>query len=336
MRRFVADTKADWGNMSEQDYFFRKTMQVLQEVKKTIVGKDEILCKVMMALLAKGHILIEDIPGVGKTTMALAFAQALGLKCNRMQFTPDVMPSDIVGFNMYNRATNQFEYKQGAVACNIFLADEINRTSPKTQSALLQVMEEGAVTVDGVTRKVPEPFIVMATQNPYGSVGTQKLPESQLDRFMIRLTLGYPSVQNEVEILKERQQSTLRVKSRKVIEAEEFLQLREVVENIYVDDSIYEYVAQLAKETRSREDIVMGISPRGSLAVIGMAKARAFLREHEYVLPSDVQYVLFDTMAHRLVLSHSLHRSHITEKSVIQSVVNKVQAPQIIAPQVQI
>lgn len=322
--------------MSEQDYFFRKTMQVLQEVKKTIVGKDEILCKVMMALLAKGHILIEDIPGVGKTTMALAFAEALGLKCNRMQFTPDVMPSDIVGFNMYNRSTNQFEYKQGAVACNIFLADEINRTSPKTQSALLQVMEEGAVTVDGVTRKVPEPFIVMATQNPYGSVGTQKLPESQLDRFMIRLTLGYPSVQNEVEILKERQQSTLRVKSQKVIGAEEFLQVREIVENIYVDDSIYEYVAQLAKETRNREDIVMGISPRGSLAVIGMAKARAFLREHEYVLPSDVQYVLFDTMAHRLVLSHSLHRAYITEKSVIQSVVNKVQVPQIIAPQVQI
>ena len=325
MRRFAAD----WGNMSEQDYFFRKTMQVLQEVKKTIVGKDEILCKIMMALLAKGHILIEDIPGVGKTTMALAFAQALGLKCNRMQFTPDVMPSDIVGFNMYNRATNQFEYKQGAVVCNIFLADEINRTSPKTQSALLQVMEEGAVTVDGVTRKVPEPFIVMATQNPYGSIGTQKLPESQLDRFMLRLTLGYPSVQNEVEILKERQQSTLRVKSQKVIGAEEFLQMREIVENIYVDDSIYEYVAQLAKETRNREDIVMGISPRGSLAVIGMAKARAFLREHEYVLPSDVRYVLFDTMAHRLVLSHGLHWAHITEKSVIQSVVDKVQAPQV-------
>lgn len=317
--------------MDENEYYLKKAKKVLMEVKKTVVGKDEIICKIMMALLAKGHVLIEDIPGVGKTTMALAFAKTLGLACNRMQFTPDVMPSDIIGFNMYNRVTNQFEYKPGAALCNIFLGDEINRTSPKTQSALLQVMEEGRVTVDGVTLDLPNPFIVLATQNPFGSIGTQKLPESQLDRFMVRLTLGYPSVEDEIAILKGKQNEEERVKSENVIDVEDFLTMRSVVERIYVDDDIYDYVARIAKESRKSGDIAQGISPRGSIALISMAKSAAFLRGHSYVLPSDVQYVASDVMAHRLVLNHSLSRGMVSETNVVKELLNGIQIPQITA-----
>lgn len=315
--------------MDENEYYLKKARKVLQEVKKTVVGKDEIICKIMMAILAKGHVLIEDIPGVGKTTIALAFARTLGLKCNRMQFTPDVMPSDIVGFNMYNRAANKFEYKPGAALCNIFLGDEINRTSPKTQSALLQVMEEGLVTVDGVTMKLPDPFIVLATQNPFGSIGTQKLPESQMDRFMIRLTLGYPTVQDEVEIMKAKQRGEERIKSEKVIDADDFLAMRAVVENIYVSDDIYDYVARLAKATRNSEYILQGISPRASIALIAMARSEAFLRGHKYVLPSDIQYAAVDVMAHRIIMNRSLSKNHVSEIQAVRDIVNIVHVPEI-------
>ncbi len=316
--------------MKENTYYLNMAKRVLVEVKKSVVGKDEIICKIMMALLARGHVLIEDIPGVGKTTMALAFAKALGLECNRVQFTPDVMPSDIVGFNMYNREKNVFEYKAGAAHCNIFLADEINRTSPKTQSALLQVMEEGRVSVDGVTMKLPDPFMVIATQNPFGSVGTQKLPESQLDRFMIRITMGYPSIEDEVSIMKGKAQvAPNTIASEKVIDEEDFIAIRELVDNIYVDDSVYEYVAKLADRTRRSPDILQGISPRGSIAVINMSRAEAFLRGREYVLPSDVQFVLNDTMAHRIILNKSLKRGHITEESVIEEICKSVEVPKI-------
>ncbi len=315
--------------MDEFAYYLNKAVGILQEVRKTVVGKDAVLNKVLMAMLARGHILIEDIPGVGKTTMAVAFARALGMECTRMQFTPDVMPSDIVGFNMYNRVTNQFEYKQGAAFCNIFLADEINRTSPKTQSALLQVMEEGMVTVDGTTMKLPDPFIVMATQNPYGSIGTQKLPESQLDRFMVRLTLGYPSVENEVEIMKNRRSRDILVHSEKVIEAEEFIQMRQIVDGIYADDSIYEYIAELAKASRNTENLVQGISPRGSIAILAMARARAFLRGHNYVVPSDVQEIFMDTVAHRVVFNYSLSSKNGTERDVIAGLLCQVREPRI-------
>lgn len=318
--------------MDENEYYLKKARKVLQEVKKTVVGKDEIICKIMMALLAKGHVLIEDIPGVGKTTIALAFARTLGLKCNRMQFTPDVMPSDIVGFNMFNRATNKFEYKQGAALCNIFLGDEINRTSPKTQSALLQVMEEGLVTVDGMTMKLPDPFIVLATQNPFGSVGTQKLPESQMDRFMLRLTLGYPTVQDEVEIMKAKQRGEERIKSENIIDADDFLAMRAVVDDIYVSDDLYDYVARLAKATRNSEDILQGISPRASIALIAMAKSEAFLRGRQYVLPSDIQYAAVDVMAHRIVMSRSLSKNHVSETQAVRDIINIVRVPEIAVP----
>lgn len=212
--------------MEELEFYLKKAKQVVYEVKKTVVGKDEAICKLLMAILAKGHILIEDIPGVGKTTMALAFSKALGLECNRLQFTPDIMPSDLTGFNLYNRQTGQFEYKPGAVLCNILLADEINRTSPKTQSALLEVMEERRVTVDSQSIELPKPFMVMATQNPFGSIGTQKLPESQLDRFMIQISLGYPTVEDEIAILKNKTNGSPKIISEKVLTAEELMAMR--------------------------------------------------------------------------------------------------------------
>ncbi|MDD3239882.1 MAG: MoxR family ATPase [Lachnospira sp.] len=316
--------------MSIEDKSLEKAKLVFREVCKTVIGKDEIVLKILMAILADGHVLVEDIPGVGKTTMALSFANALGLKCNRVQFTPDVMPSDVTGFNMYNKLTNRFEYKPGAVMCNIMLADEINRTSPKTQSALLQVMEERCVTVDGTTYTLPDPFIVMATQNPFGSVGTQRLPESQMDRFMICLSLGYPSVQDEINILKGKQRNhNARVLSKQVLAEGELAQIRQAVSEVYVDDSIFDYVARIAKATRESEDILQGISPRGSIAVIAMAKAEAFLRGNQYVLPADIQYVLKDTIAHRMVFDHSLRKGSLSEEKVIAGIVKRVAVPQI-------
>jgi MoxR-like ATPase len=315
--------------MKEAEYYLEKAKTVVYEVKKTVVGKDEAICKILMASLAKGHILIEDIPGVGKTTMARAFAATLGLECNRIQFTPDVMPSDLTGFNIYNRQTNCFEYKSGAVLCNILLADEINRTSPKTQSALLEAMEEGGVTVDGVSIALPNPFIVIATQNPFGSTGTQKLPESQLDRFMIKLPLGYPAVEEEVSILKTKRSGQNKIVSEKKLSPEEFLEMQEFVNGIYVDDAVYEYVARIAKATRESREIVQGLSPRGSIALIAMAKAEAFLRGHEYVLPADVQYVLPDVASHRIVVDSGLRSTRISAEEALKNIVRQVEVPKL-------
>jgi len=313
--------------MADNGYYVKKAKQVLLEVKKAVIGKDEVLCKIMMAILAKGHVLIEDIPGVGKTTMAMAFAQVLNLKYNRIQFTPDVMPSDIVGFNMYNKVTNSFEYRDGAAMCNILLADEINRTSPKTQSALLQVMEEGAVTVDGSIKKLPNPFIVIATQNQLGAVGTQRLPESQLDRFMIKLSMGYPSITDEINIMKSKQ--VVEEKLESVLTYEDFLEMRDAAGRIYVHDAVYDYVARIAEATRNSKEIMQGMSPRASIALIAMSKAEAFLRGREYVLPSDVQYILGDVIGHRLVLNKNIRRTNITEKSVVKAIIENVGVPVI-------
>lgn len=313
--------------MEDKKYYINKAKQVLLEVKKNVIGKDEVLCKIMMAILAKGHVLIEDIPGVGKTTMATSFAQVLNLKYNRIQFTPDVMPSDIVGFNMYNKATNGFEYRDGAAMCNILLADEINRTSPKTQSALLQVMEEGAVTIDGSVKKLPDPFIVLATQNHLGSAGTQRLPESQLDRFMIKISMGYPAINDEINIMKSKQ--TVQEQLSKVVTHEDFLGMREAANKVYVHDAVYDYVARIADTTRNSKEILQGMSPRASIAVIAMSKAEAFLRGREYVVPSDVQYILADVIGHRIVINKGIRRTNITEQSVIKSVLENVSVPTI-------
>ena len=315
--------------MEELEFYLKKAKQVVYEVKKTVVGKDEAICKLLMAILAKGHILIEDIPGVGKTTMALAFSKALGLECNRLQFTPDIMPSDLTGFNLYIRQTGQFEYKPGAVLCNILLADEINRTSPKTQSALLEVMEERRVTVDSQSIELPKPFMVMATQNPFGSIGTQKLPESQLDRFMIQISLGYPTVEDEIAILKNKTNGSPKIISEKVLTAEELMAMQAYVEQIYVDDRVYDYVARIAKATRNSPEILQGISPRGSIAVLAIAKAEAFLRGHTYVLPSDIQYVLMDAAAHRIIVDNGLRNGNVTAETALKNVLETVSVPKL-------
>ena len=316
--------------MNDNNYYLKKSKAVLREVRKAVIGKDDIICKVYMAIIAGGHVLLDDIPGVGKTTMAHAFANALGLEYNRIQFTPDVMPSDITGFSMYNRQTGKFEFKQGAAMCNMLLADEINRTSPKTQSALLQIMEESRVTVDGNTYDLPEPFIVIATQNPIGSIGTQKLPESQMDRFMIRLSMGYPKMEDEISIMKNRLEPDKRdIQVECVLNEGDIKEIKDKVASIYVDDSIYEYVAKIVAKTRVRENIIQGVSPRGSIALIAMAKAEAFLRGNEYVLPSDIKNIVIETFAHRVVTNVAGASGNEMAKKEIKDILRTVPVPQI-------
>ena len=277
------------------DGMSQKLEQVQAEVNKVIKGKEDVVKKVLAAVIAGGHILMEDIPGVGKTTLATTFAKSMSMHYKRVQFTPDVLPSDILGFSMYNSATKDFEYREGAVFTNLFLADEINRTSPKTQSALLEVMEEKTATVDGVTRPLPDPFVVIATENPYGSSGTQMLPESQLDRFMVCLSMGYPSHADAVAILKGNAGKPLS-KVQEVISMEEVLALRAMTNDLYVKDEIYEYIVNLVEATRTMEIFSMGASPRGTIALLRMAKAMAVIDGRDYVCAKDVQDVARDVL----------------------------------------
>lgn len=306
-----------------------KALQVMAEVKKVVIGKDKAIMKVMTAILAGGHILLEDIPGVGKTTMAVAFSKAMALKQNRIQFTPDVLPSDIVGFSMYQKETGKFTYQQGAVMCNLFLADEINRTSPKTQSALLEVMEEGKVSVDGVEIQVPNPFIVIATQNPFGSAGTQLLPESQVDRFMICMSMGYPDMKHEIEIVKGKAWKNPMENIQGVMTGQELLELRKVAEKIYVHDAIYEYIGKLVKATRKHDLIELGLSPRGTISIAAMAKSYAFLRGRDYVLPEDIQLVFPDASLHRLRLNSKARIHHVTVDAVIEQILENTPKPTV-------
>src|SRR5690625_1897423 len=269
--------------------------QVIEEIKKVIIGKDEIAKKTFMAILAEGHVLLEDIPGVGKTTLALAFSKVLGLDFNRIQFTPDVVASDVVGFTMYDKNKEEFVFKQGAVMCNLLLADEINRTTSRTQSALLEVMEEKNVTVDGVTYNLPKPFHVIATQNPIGSYGTQALPQSQMDRFMIKTSIGYPDFDSQVEILKDRQTMQPLDQITKVLTIEELLAMQREVQMIHVSDVILEYITHITEATRNHPMIKQGVSPRGALALNKIAKAHAFISGRDYVVPEDVIQMVGDT-----------------------------------------
>lgn len=307
----------------------QKALEVIEEVKKAVVGKDAVVGKMLMVILAQGHILLEDIPGVGKTTLALAFSKAMALDYRRMQFTPDVMPTDVIGFSVYNKATGQLEYKPGAALCNLFLADEINRTSSKTQAALLEVMEEGRITVDGVTRETPKPYIVIATQNPVGSAGTQLLPESQMDRFMVCLTMGYPKLEDEIEILRRKQGGDPLERVQKVVGAQEILAMQRTVENIYLADSLYDYIARLTAATRQEPLIRLGASPRGSIALTRMAQAAAYLSGRDYVIPRDVQLVFQDVISHRIVLSPQAKMGNITVEALLQKILNRVHAPAV-------
>lgn len=310
------------------DGMSQKLEQVQAEVNKVIKGKEDVVKKVLAAVIAGGHILMEDIPGVGKTTLATTFAKSMSMHYKRVQFTPDVLPSDILGFSMYNSATKDFEYREGAVFTNLFLADEINRTSPKTQSALLEVMEEKTATVDGVTRPLPDPFVVIATENPYGSSGTQMLPESQLDRFMVCLSMGYPSHADAVAILKGNAGKPLS-KVQKVISMEEVLALRAMTNDLYVKDEIYEYIVNLVEATRTMEIFSMGASPRGTIALLRMAKAMAVIDGRDYVCAKDVQDVARDVLGHRVKLSARGKAQGITMQQAIGMVIANVTAPRV-------
>ena len=306
---------------------YQNVIAVIEEVKKAVTGKDDCIIKAFAAILAGGHILIEDVPGVGKTTLAIAFSQAMALNDHRVQFTPDVMPADILGFYMYQKETGQFVYHPGTIMCNLFLADEINRTSPKTQSALLEVMEEGLVTVDGKSHKVPEPFIVMATQNPKGSAGTQLLPESQLDRFMICMSMGYPDLKDEVEIAKGKSVRSSLTQIRPVISSADLVGLKEMVDEVYVHDHVYRYIAKLSAATRENDYIELGMSPRGTIACTRMAKAWAFLQGRDYVIPSDITDIYEDVAKHRIVLNTKARVTHVSAEAVIKEILDDVKQP---------
>ena len=304
-----------------------KTREITEEVGKVILGKQEVIAKVLMTILSGGHILLEDVPGTGKTTMALAFSKALGIDYRRIQFTSDTMPSDVVGFSLYNKEKNAFEYVPGAVMTNLLLADEINRTSSKTQSALLEVMEEGHVTVDGTTHPMPQPFVVIATQNPVGSAGTQLLPQAQLDRFMIRTKMGYPDFAEQVSILKDRHTDNPLDHVQAVTTREELLEMKRECTAIYVADPVYEYVTRLAQATREHAMITLGISPRGALAICRLAKSYAYMAGRHYVVPEDVAAIFPDVCAHRLVMSPKARMSQTSAEDVLRELLEKTAMP---------
>lgn len=300
----------------------------MAEINRVIMGKEDIIRKILMTILSDGHVLLEDVPGVGKTTMALAFSKVLGLSSRRIQFTPDVMPSDVVGFYYYNKEKNEFLYRDGVVMTNLLLADEINRTSSRTQSALLEVMEEGQVTVDGICHRVPEPFFVIATQNPVGSAGTQTLPESQLDRFMVKLSMGYPDLESEIALMSDRSTGNPLDEIKQIITKEELLSLQKEVSEIYVSPLIYRYIAMLAAATRKHELVILGISPRGSLALSKMAKASAYMAGRDYVIPGDVKACVKDVFGHRLVLKSRVRLTAQNVDRILADICETVPVPE--------
>lgn len=310
-------------------YYTDQINSVITEVKKAVIGKDAIIIKTLLAMLCKGHVLIEDIPGVGKTTLALAFSKALSLAHNRMQFTPDVLPSDVTGFSVYNKSTGKFEFRPGVAFCNLFLADEINRTSSKTQSALLELMEEKSITVDGNTYKLPEPYTVIATQNPIGSAGTHNLPDSQLDRFMIKLSMGYPDFSGEVSILKAKHSDNPLENVKPVADAAFITELQEYITNIYVDDRIYEYIVSISAATRKHPLLKLGVSPRGTLALMQLSKGIAVTMGRDYVIPEDVSYICHDVLEHRVMLSSKAKLSETSAHDVITDILKSVPVPGI-------
>lgn len=310
----------------------QEKIDILQkEVSTVIKGKDEVIRKVIMAILASGHVLLEDVPGLGKTTLAKAFSKALGFANKRIQFTPDTMPSDIVGMSIYNEQTNAFEYVEGAaVNCNLLLGDEINRTSSKTQSAVLEAMAEGCVTVDGVTHQLLEPFVVMATQNPVTSGGTQALPDSQLDRFMICLSMGYPDAESQLAILKNVSDRDLIEKVQPVMTIEDVKQAKSYVKNMQVNDEILRYIICLCEKTREHEHVELGISPRGVGALAEMAKSFALCEGRTYVVPDDVLAIFPDVCAHRLILNTKARRENVTAYEILEEISQQTEKPKLL------
>jgi len=307
-----------------------KANRILEEVSQAIVGKEEVLRRVLIGILAGGHVLFEDYPGLAKTMIARCFAQVLGMDFRRIQFTPDLLPSDITGSHIFDRDRGEFVLSPGPLFANIVLGDEINRATPKTQSALLEAMQEGQVSVSGDTRRLPQPFVVIATQNPIEYEGTFPLPEAQLDRFMLRLGVGYPTAAQEVEILQRRldrgkDDFTLVALS----STQEILSMRNAIEAVIVDPDIERYIVGIASLTRSHQSVLVGVSPRGSLALIQLARARAALDGRDFVIPDDVKELASDALAHRLILSPELWSKRVTDRNIIDSVVQSVAVPKV-------
>ncbi len=309
-----------------------ETMNIMQkiiaELRKAVQGKDQVLIWILMTILADGNVLLEDIPGVGKTTIALAFSKALGLDYGRVQFNPDVLPSDITGYSVYDKQTGKMTYQKGAILCNLFLADELNRATSRTQSALLEAMEEGQVTVDGSTHPLPHPFTVIATQNPTGAAGTQLLPDSQMDRFMVRLSVGYPKAKDETAMVLARQGGVNPLNDvQQVVSREELAAMQQTVSQIYMKDTVINYIVNLVNKTRQHAQIVRGASPRATLAVVSMAKATAFMNGRDYVLPEDVKTVFSGTIAHRLLLSSDAIAQSLKEEQVLDDLLARTPTP---------
>ena len=304
-----------------------KARTILTQLRQVVVGKDQVLLWVFATILAKGHILLEDIPGVGKTTMALAFSKTLGLDCNRVQFTPDVLPSDVTGYSVLQQSTGEMVYQKGAVLCNLFLADELNRATSRTQSALLEAMEEGQVTVDGISHPIPTPFTVIATQNPTGAAGTQLLPDSQMDRFMVRLSMGYPSPADEFAMVQSRQAGNPLDAISPLLTQNELLAMQQIVANTYVKETIVHYIVELICATRKNEHILRGASPRATLALTAMAKAIAQLQGRDYVTPADVQSAFPFVLTHRILMTPTAQSRGITADQVLATILRSTAAP---------
>ena len=311
------------------DSYHQKIQQVLEEIEKVVIGKNEILEKIFMAIRASGHVLMEDVPGVGKTTTAMAFARVLGLETRRVQFTSDTVPSDVLGFSIYDKKEERFVYKPGAIMTNLLLADEINRTSSKTQSALLEAMEERHVSVDGKTYPLPTPFVVLATQNPTGSAGTTMLPNSQLDRFLIKISMGYPDLKSQISILQDRHTTDPLEKAQPVLNKEQLQELIAQTTAVHVAEPIYAYIANLAQATREHAAVQLGVSPRGALAVCRMAKAYAFVGGRDYVVPEDVAAIFPDVAAHRLMLNAKARMMELDAGQITQEILKQVTMPTV-------
>lgn len=306
-----------------------KFKDILKEVKKVINGKDKVIITILLAILANGNILLEDIPGVGKTTMALAFTKALGLTYGRLQFTPDTLPSDITGYVMYDKATGKMIFYKGVIFCNIFLADELNRTSSRTQSALLEAMEEHQVTIESHSYKLDQPFCVIATQNPVGASGTQLLPDSQTDRFMVKLSIGYPNFEDECKMILNRAKSNPLKDVNCVITKEELIEMQNQVKNVFVHKDMAKYIVSLVEKTRNHPNLLRGASPRATLSLTEMSKAIAFASNRDFIIPDDVKNVFISTIGHRIILNSDAITQQISVETILQDIINDVLPPEI-------
>lgn len=300
---------------------------ILNNIEKVMIGKRNVAQLSIVALLAEGHVLLEDVPGVGKTMMVRSLAKSVGANFKRIQFTPDLLPSDITGVSIYNQKEMEFQFVPGPLMGNIILADEINRTSPKTQSALLEAMEEASVTIDGVTYHLEKPFFVMATQNPVEYEGTYPLPEAQLDRFLLKMKMGYPDFDEEIEVLNRVQKVSPIEEIQSVIELEQLLELQSRVKLVYVDETVKRYIVELANQTRNHENIYMGVSPRGSIALMKAAQAHAFMYGRDYCVPDDVQVLVPAVFAHRLILKADAKFARITSEELLDRILTIVPVP---------